>query len=440
MTRVLLEDELLDAHLLRVIGSSPYGGADIGECLATAARIDETDPESWYAQWTATGDSVAALAEQEAGAGRRESARTAFLRASSYHRTAGLMAFGTPLDPRLAASNARQTELFRQAGELLDVPLEPLEIPYQTGSLPGYFLRAGSDSRPRATVILTGGYDGTCEELYFSNGAAALARGYNVLAFDGPGQGAALIQRGMVMRPDWEQVVGPVVDLALERPDVDRKRVALIGLSLGAHLAPRAASAELRLAACVADCGSFDLYHAFLDRLPGPLARGFAGGRGWARRAVMALLQRTLDQPTAGWALRRGMLVHGVDNLPDLVEAWRDYNLSGHAELIECPTWVCDAEGDDISRSAPTLVSRLTCPHEYVHFTAAEGAGDHCAQGARTLLHARCFGWLDRLLEPGRVSPARRTRRPAAAGGARTRAGRASSRPASGPADEDSAD
>ena len=40
-------------------------------------------------------------------------------------------------------------------------------------------------------MVLTGGYDGTAEELYFWNGAAALARGYNVFAFDGPGQGAA---------------------------------------------------------------------------------------------------------------------------------------------------------------------------------------------------------------------------------------------------------
>lgn len=72
--------------------------------------------------------------------------------------------------------------------------------------------------RASATVILTGRYDGTAEELYFHNGAAALARGYNVSAFDGPGQGAAPIQRGLVMRPDWENVVVPVLDYALTRP------------------------------------------------------------------------------------------------------------------------------------------------------------------------------------------------------------------------------
>ena len=62
---------------------------------------------------------------------------------------------------------------------------------------------------------------------------------------------------------------------------------------------------------------------------------------------------------------------------------------------------MCDAEGDDISASAPELVAALTGEKEYVHFTAAEGAGDHCEAGARTLYHARTFGWLDNVLRPG---------------------------------------
>jgi hypothetical protein len=60
-------------------------------------------------------------------------------------------------------------------------------------------------------VILIGGYDGTCEELYVANGAAALARGYNVLAFDGPGQGSVLTHQRLALRVDWENVIGPVL-------------------------------------------------------------------------------------------------------------------------------------------------------------------------------------------------------------------------------------
>jgi alpha-beta hydrolase superfamily lysophospholipase len=411
MTHLMLKDELLDAQLLRVVGVAGYGGSDVGECLRTAKRINGTDLDSWYGEWSATADATAELAEREAAVGHREAARRAFLRACSYYRTAGVMLMGVPLDSRLVASNARQTDTFREAGALMQRPPEILEIPFEGVTLPGYFFAASDDGAARATVILTGGYDGTCEELYFSNGAAALARGYNVLAFDGPGQGAALLQRGLTLRPDWENVITPVLDFALARSDVDGKRVALIGLSLGAHLAPRAASVEHRLAACIADCGAYDLYGAFLARLPGPLAGGVKSGRGWATAVLRRVVSALLAKPTAGWALRRGMLVHGIDDPLVLLEAMREYTLVDRAAQITCPTWVCNAEGDEISASAPELVDALTCETHYVNFTAAEGAGDHCELGARELYHARSFGWLDGRLHPERSRDPRSLRR-----------------------------
>ena len=400
MTRLVLKDELLDAQLLRAVGAATYGGADVGECIATARRIDERSLDSWYEQWTATATAVGRLAAAEEEAGNRESARLAHLRACTYHRTAGVMLMAAPLDRRLVSAYAAQRQAFGHAAALMDVPPEALEIPFEWTTLPGWFFAVAPDGRPRPTVILTGGYDGSAEELYFANGAAALARGYNVLAFDGPGQGSVLTQQRVAVRADWENVIGPVLDHALARGDVDDDRVALIGLSLGANLAPRAASKEHRLAACIADCGSYDLYGALLERLPAPLARPFAERRKRARWAVGQVLERVAAKPTAGWALRRGLLVHGVDDVLALTDAMRDFSLAGHAQQIACPTWVCSAEGDDISASAPQLVAALRCEHSYVEFKAAEGAGDHCEQGARALYHARSFGWLDQRLRP----------------------------------------
>jgi hypothetical protein len=48
------------------------------------------------------------------------------------------------------------------------------------------------------------------------------------------------------------------------------------------------------------------------------------------------------------------------------------------------------------------LLEALRCEKSYVRFTAQEGAGDHCEQGARALYHARSLGWLDDLLSPAR--------------------------------------
>jgi pimeloyl-ACP methyl ester carboxylesterase len=401
MTRLALKDELLDAQLLRTVGAAVSGGADIGECIATARRIRSTDLSSWYDEWTATAQRLVTQGEAAQAGGQDVSARSAFFRASSYFRTAGVMLMGTPVDERLVESNVRQTDAFCRGARLLDMPPETIAIPYEDTSLPGYFFTSGHEARPRPTVILTGGYDGTAEELYFFTGAAALARGYNVLTFDGPGQGAALLQQRLVLRPDWEAVIGPVIDFAIRRPDVDGDRIALIGLSLGAHLAPRAASVERRLAACIVDCGSYDLYASAIERIPGPLARAFADQRPRAVALVTRLLAFLATKPTAGWVLRRGRLVHGVGDPVSYINALRDFTLDGRAANITCPMFVCNAENDDIGSSAPKLVAALTCPKEFVTFTAADGAGDHCEAGARTAFHARAFDWLDGVLGHG---------------------------------------
>ena len=151
------------------------------------------DLDSWHNEWVRTAQASARLASQAEADGEHASARLAYLRASTYYRTAEVMLLRPPLDSRLQEANAKQTEMFQRAAALMVPPAPVLDIPYEQTTLPGYFFRAADDAGPRATVILTGGYDSTVEELYFTNAAAALDRGYNVLAFDRPGEGGALI-------------------------------------------------------------------------------------------------------------------------------------------------------------------------------------------------------------------------------------------------------
>jgi pimeloyl-ACP methyl ester carboxylesterase len=258
----------------------------------------------------------------------------------------------------------------------------------------------GSNGR-HPTLIATNGYDSTIQEMHFAHAVAAVRRGYNCLTFDGPGQGRALIGQNLHMRSDWENVVAPVVDYALSRPEVDPGRVALVGWSFGGYLAPRAASGEHRLAACIADPGQWDMLEAMkgmvtqfgvprevVDRLPDVDAD--------ALRPVFEAIEKS---PQLSWTFeQRGLWVHGVSSMMDFLGLTQQYTLSDRAHKIRCPTLVTWAENDPIAGLAETLYDSLACPKTLLRFTDAEGAGDHCEMNARTLFHQRAFDWLDGVL------------------------------------------
>lgn len=44
---LIFEDQTFSFELLRTLSYAPYGGADIGECLAAAYHIQKGDFESW---------------------------------------------------------------------------------------------------------------------------------------------------------------------------------------------------------------------------------------------------------------------------------------------------------------------------------------------------------------------------------------------------------
>src|SRR5829696_7469807 len=232
---IFFGDPLFEEFALRPL---IIDGCPLGEISATTSLIEEGDRDGWYLQWTATAERVAGYADESVHAGHTISARDAYLRASSYYRAAYLPLYDSPVDPRLVEAFDKETDTFQKAAALMTPPVEPVEIPYEGISLPGYFCQADDSGRPRPTLIVTNGYDSTINELYLDF-TAVLPRGYNLLLYDGPGQGRVLIKQGLIMRPDWEKVVKPVVDYALTRTEVDPEKIAIMGISLGGYLALR---------------------------------------------------------------------------------------------------------------------------------------------------------------------------------------------------------
>ncbi|MEU9978910.1 alpha/beta fold hydrolase [Streptomyces sp. NPDC051014] len=379
-----------------------YGGADFGEVVSTAERITEGDYDSWYVEWLATADRVSAEAEKALAAGHRISARDGFLRASNYYRSAEFFLHGRTCDPRHDHAYDRSVECFRAAAALYTTPrIVPVEIPYEDTTLPGYLYQADDSGTPRPTLIMNNGFDGTAEELHFFGAPAGVERGYTVLVFDGPGMPGPRHHQGLVFRPDWENVITPVIDFAETLPAVDNSRIALLGLSMGGILAPRAAAFEHRLAALITVDGLYDLGQLTVRNIPGTRQEAEQLLRAQAAPELDAALDQLMTaDPVARWGFHHGMYVMGVDTPRAFAASYLDYTLAdGIAEQIQCPTLVCDAEEDMFFKGQPQqLFDHLNCPKTLMVFTADEGAGAHCHTGAVRLSTARIYDWLDTTL------------------------------------------
>jgi hypothetical protein len=271
----------LDFETLFAFGSAAYGCAEFGELLTAVNQINAAGAsyQTYYETFWALAQRTAALADAELKAGHKVSARSAYLRASTYYDLCLYFILGTTAAAQEASAYAACERCWHAASQLFDTPFEQVRIPYGDSWLPGYLLRP--DDRPvrRPTVILNNGEDGQNIIQYAIGGADALARGYNALMFYGPGQGSMLFERQIPFRYDWENVITPVVDYLRSRPDVDRDRIVLAGSSLGAELVIRAAAFEHRLAAVVSDPGLLSLWLVWQSNFPS-LATLFADGAG----------------------------------------------------------------------------------------------------------------------------------------------------------------
>jgi pimeloyl-ACP methyl ester carboxylesterase len=383
----------------RAFGASSYGASEFGEVMATVNRIASGDADSWYEEWDATAARVFAAAEAQKAAGHRVSARDSFLRATTYFRASEFFLHGNPEDPRIYSSYEKSVGAYKACCALCDPPVLPVEIRYENTTLPGYFHRVDESDIKRPLFIMHSGFDGSAEELHGEGARAGIERGYNVLTFDGPGQYGPIHRERLPFRVDWEAVVTPVVDFALSLPGVDPQKIALMGVSMGGVLAPRAAAFEKRISALVANDGLYDFGAPQLAAVPPDQREAFVAA---LNQKDAPELDRMLEEgmnrsPTSKWAGEHSRFVMGESTAHATFAKILKFNLrDGIAEKIACPTLVLDAEDDMFFKGQPQeLYNHLTCPKTLIRFTVEEGAGAHCQVGAHRLAFGRIYDWLN---------------------------------------------
>ncbi|MBN2071624.1 MAG: alpha/beta hydrolase [Candidatus Krumholzibacteriota bacterium] len=143
----------------------------------------------------------------------------------------------------IKARDSEKDKVYNRFLDLFDTAfasekIERLTVPYEGAFLP--VMRIPPAAGKKGTILMHGGFDSFIEE-WFSMMKYFSELGYEVIGFEGPGQGAALRKYGLPLIYEWEKPVSAVINY------LDTGRCTLIGLSLGGWLCLRAAALEHRI-------------------------------------------------------------------------------------------------------------------------------------------------------------------------------------------------
>lgn len=401
--KFILEDAEMDAQLQRTAAATYSGSADLGEALAAARRVKPGDAGSWFDEWSALAERTAQSAHVSAHQGDGVTAAKAYLRATEYWRQAIFFVRDNLEDERLQRGWRAHRAAFREALKLLPWDNTIAEIPLAGARMTAYLLRPQADAALRPTVLLPCGFDSTAESGYAATAYMALARGYNALLWDGPGQGGMLYEQRIPMRPDFEAVLTPVIDWLVSQPGVSPEGLVLMGRSFAGYLAPRAAATEPRLAALVCDPGQVE----FVSRIVPKMFSEEEWARiGSADPEIDRVLQQQLDNPRQRGFFAPRMTTFGTSSVGEFLRMQKLFSAEEAASKIKCPTLVTEGEGDFASQSVK-LFELLTCEKRLHRFTDAEGAGGHCSGLGATLWEGVVFDWLAEVLARRGFNPSR---------------------------------
>ncbi len=313
----------------------------------------------------------------------------------NYYDSAMYFVDGSADPTRLAPTWELLSACWLKTVPLFSVQVESVLIPYEGTQLRGFYFKAPGSAAKRRLLILVIGSDDSLLDMWTSGAAGALARGYDCLTFDGPGQGYALWKQGLYFRPDWEKVVTPVVDFALKLPGVDSTKVAIQGISQGGYWVPRAVAFERRIAAAIADPGVVDVSASWTRSLPPVMRAMLKAGQKAEFDAVMAKEMPPAMQRAIAFRMRP----YGLASYYDTFKAVSGYNLGDVAAQIRCPLLVTAPVNEAFwPGQSQQLYDLAGGPKKLVVFTESDGADLHCEPKGVGIRELRIFDWLDEVL------------------------------------------
>ena len=292
------------------------------------------------------------------------------MNAAFYYRAAEF--FTTRKDPDKELLYNKFIDHFYKAFQ--DEKIERFEVPYNDTFLPA--IRIQPTDTKKGSLVMHGGFDSFIEELYFLMRYLSDC-GYEVIAFDGPGQGNALKRYGLSWDYEWERPTKAILDY------FKLNGVTLLGISMGGWLCIRAAAFEPRIKRVIAWSVSFDVLQ-YTNILGQQFAKlFFRKFRNYTNNAMIKKMKKDLQY---SWFVNNLMYItskevpiEGFDCLLQLNEE----NL--HSDLVKQDVLILTGRKDHMIpfKMHKLQINALTNARSVTArvFTGEENAQNHCQIG-----------------------------------------------------------
>jgi pimeloyl-ACP methyl ester carboxylesterase len=176
--------------------------------------------------------------------------------------------------------------------------------------------------KEKDTIIIHGGFDSYMEE-FFNASKYLMQRGYKVILFDGPGQGYANRIEKIPFTHKWEEIIIKIHD------ELKLKNTIIIGFSLGAMLAPRAAAYEKRIKKIVSVGVMHDFFEVLISSKNKKVQKIIKTLINFKQKKLINFIMEKMMKKDllAKWGIRHGMEIFNSNTPYDFLKDSKKYNI-----------------------------------------------------------------------------------------------------------------
>ena len=269
-----------------------------------------------------------------------------------------------------------------------DDKLEQFKIPYEQSFLHAFKVPV-LEGIKKGTILMHGGFDSFVEEFYYMMRIFA-DDGYEVIAYEGPGQGRTRRKYDLAWDEEWEKPTKTVLDF-FKLDDV-----SIYGISMGGHLCLRAAAFEPRIKRVITSGGAVDYW-----KIPNPLSRGlmkiFMTRRKFMTKAVTKKMKKDEHH---NWLVENSRFITKIDNPFDaMMKIFDMTEENARPNKITQDVLVLTAKNDHFVpvKMHNMLINKLTNAKSIkgIIYNKETNANNHCQIGNIPLVCYDTIDWLN---------------------------------------------